>query len=55
VTIIPHTLEVTNMSELVPGDTVNLEADVISKYVESHVFRCLGHQFEHGDTNAAGD
>jgi riboflavin synthase len=43
VTIIPHTLEVTNMSELRVGDQVNLEADVISKYVESHVQRYLGH------------
>jgi len=41
VTIIPHTLEVTNMSELEVGDRVNLEADVISKYVESHVQRYL--------------
>ena len=44
VTIIPHTLEVTNMSELKAGDLVNLEADVISKYVESHVLRCLGRE-----------
>jgi riboflavin synthase len=41
VTIIPHTLEVTNMSSLNVGDAVNLEADVISKYVESHVRRFL--------------
>ena len=54
VTIIPHTLEVTNMSELETGDTVNLEADVISKYVESHVLRCLGHQSELGGITGAG-
>lgn len=42
VTIIPHTMEVTNMSDLRVGDLVNLEADVISKYVESHVHRHLG-------------
>jgi riboflavin synthase len=42
VTIIPHTMEVTNMSDLRVGDPVNLEADVISKYVESHVHRRLG-------------
>lgn len=42
VTIIPHTLDVTNMSGLKVGDLVNLEADVISKYVESHVQRWLG-------------
>ena len=51
VTIIPHTFEVTNMSGLEPGATVNLEADVISKYVESHVLRCLGHNSDHGDTS----
>lgn len=37
VTIIPYTLEVTNFRDLCPGDRVNLEADVMSKYVESHV------------------
>ncbi len=42
VTIIPHTDEVTVFGELQPGDQVNLEADVISKYVESHVKRVLG-------------
>ena len=48
VTIIPHTLEVTNMSELKVGDLVNLEADVISKYVESHVLQCLGRESASG-------
>jgi riboflavin synthase len=42
VTIIPHTDEVTDFGQLKPGDRVNLEADVISKYVESHVRRVLG-------------
>jgi riboflavin synthase len=32
--IIPKTWEVTNFSQLRPGDEVNLEADVIAKYVE---------------------
>jgi len=49
VTIIPHTFEVTNLSRLEPGATVNLEADVISKYVESHVLRCLGRGSGTGD------
>ena len=39
VTIIPHTLEVTNFRLLEVGDRVNLEADLISKYVEQHVDR----------------
>jgi riboflavin synthase len=34
VAIIPKTWEVTNFSHLQPGDEVNLEADVIAKYVE---------------------
>jgi riboflavin synthase len=34
VAIIPKTWEVTNLSSLKPGDAVNLEVDVIGKYVE---------------------
>ena len=34
VALIPHTLEATTLSRLHPGDTVNLEADVLAKYVE---------------------
>ncbi len=34
VAIIPKTWEVTNLSHLNPGDGVNLEVDVIAKYVE---------------------
>src|SRR5689334_24921087 len=34
VAIIPKTWEVTNLSHLKPGDAVNLEVDVIGKYVE---------------------
>jgi riboflavin synthase alpha subunit len=34
VALIPHTLEVTTLSELAPGREVNLEADVLAKYVE---------------------
>ncbi len=34
VAIIPKTWEVTNFPHLQPGDDVNLEADVIAKYVE---------------------
>jgi riboflavin synthase len=32
--IIPHTAEMTNLSSLKPGNPVNLEVDVIAKYVE---------------------
>jgi riboflavin synthase len=34
VAIIPHTVEVTNLGSLKAGDPVNLEADLIAKYVE---------------------
>ncbi|MGA0094180.1 MAG: riboflavin synthase [Chthoniobacterales bacterium] len=32
--VIPHTLEHTNLGDLEPGDRVNLEFDVLAKYVE---------------------
>ena len=34
VALIPYTLQVTSLQDLRPGDPVNLEADVIAKYVE---------------------
>ncbi len=34
VALVPHTLEVTTLGALRPGDPVNLEADVLAKYVE---------------------
>jgi riboflavin synthase len=34
VAIIPHTREMTNLRSLKPGDPVNLEVDLIAKYVE---------------------
>ncbi len=34
VALIPHTLEVTTLGELEPGRPVNLEVDVLAKYVE---------------------
>ena len=34
IAVIPKTWELTNLSTLKPGDEVNLEADVIAKYVE---------------------
>jgi riboflavin synthase len=32
--LVPHTLAVTTLSDLEPGDRVNLEVDVLAKYVE---------------------
>jgi len=34
VALVPHTLGTTTLSELAPGRPVNLEADVLAKYVE---------------------
>ncbi len=34
VALVPHTLEVTTLGGLEPGNEVNLEADVLAKYVE---------------------
>jgi riboflavin synthase len=33
VALIPHTLEITTLSQRVPGDRVNVEVDVLGKYV----------------------
>ncbi len=39
VTIIPYTYEHTTFSDLKPGDTVNLEFDIVGKYIK----KLLGH------------
>jgi riboflavin synthase alpha subunit len=39
VALVPHTLGATTLSELAPGREVNLEADVLAKYVERLVAR----------------
>ena len=41
VALIPHTLEVTTLSGLSPGDRVNLEADVLGKYVKRYLDRVV--------------
>jgi riboflavin synthase len=40
--LIPHTLNVTTLGSARPGDPVNLEVDVIAKYVAKNVERLLG-------------
>lgn len=40
--VIPHTLEKTNLGTLQPGDPVNLEFDVLAKYVERLLEARLG-------------
>lgn len=39
--LIPHTLAVTTLGDRRPGDRVNLEADVLGKYVKRHLERVL--------------
>ncbi len=45
IAVIPKTWEVTNLSTLKPGDAVNLEADVIAKYVERMLGERAGKNF----------
>ncbi len=49
--IIPHTWKVTTMADLRPGAPVNLEADVIARYVEG----LLGFEADRSATAAAGE
>jgi riboflavin synthase len=37
VALIPHTLEATTLGKLIPGDTVNIETDILAKYVEQQL------------------
>jgi riboflavin synthase len=37
VALIPHTLSVTTLGKLAPGDAVNLETDLLAKYVEKQL------------------
>jgi riboflavin synthase len=37
IAVIPHTVEMTNLHSLKPGDSVNVEADLIAKYVEKMI------------------
>lgn len=35
--LIPHTLEMTNLGVLTPGDKVNIETDILARYIESYL------------------
>ena len=41
VALIPHTLQVTTLGERRPGDRVNLEADILGKYVKRYLEKIL--------------
>jgi riboflavin synthase len=44
VCLIPHTCEVTTLGSLAPGSTVNLEVDILAKYVERLLTRGVGQE-----------
>jgi riboflavin synthase len=48
VAVIPKTWELTNLSDLSPGDPVNIEVDLIAKYVE----RMIADGRSHGSMNS---
>jgi riboflavin synthase len=49
VSIIPHTLQVTTLGILKTGDLVNIEVDLIGKYVEKLLTVKSGHQKDQGE------
>ncbi len=53
VSIIPHTLEVTTLGSLQKGSTVNLEVDLIGKYVEKLLSVKEDEKAGHGSINTA--
>jgi len=44
IALIPHTLTATTLSSKAPGDLVNLEVDILAKYVESLLEHVRGEQ-----------
>lgn len=55
VSIIPHTSEVTTLSRARPGLEVNLECDVLAKYVERLLFAQSPHELPEFPATAGGD
>jgi len=39
IAIIPHTIKMTNLGSLMPGDPVNIETDIVAKYLEKWTHR----------------
>lgn len=42
IAIIPHTIKMTNLGSLKPGDPVNVETDIVAKYLEKWIKRDEG-------------
>jgi 6,7-dimethyl-8-ribityllumazine synthase len=51
IAIIPHTCEMTNLQSLQPGDPVNIETDIIAKYLE----KWTGEGGLHGQSGLRGE
>ena len=47
IAIIPHTWEVTNLSNKTSGDSVNIEVDVLAKYVERQLIHTTEKEEDH--------
>jgi len=54
VCLIPHTLEITTLGYLQPGDEVNVEVDLIARYLERLVNPGELNDHEHSTTESAG-
>jgi len=54
IAIIPHTFEATNLRGLQPGDPVNLEVDVLAKYVEKMITRDSGEKLSRDELMRRG-
>jgi riboflavin synthase len=55
VALIPHTWQHTNLRTLTPGATVNLEADLIGRYVASHLKRMYNRGVSFGEPRPQGE
>ena len=54
VSLIPHTLAVTTIGKLAPGDEVNVECDILGKYIEKFVRPYSGAEPEGGKGRGGG-
>ena len=42
VSVVPHSMKNTNLGSKEPGDNVNIEPDILAKYVESVIIHSAG-------------
>jgi riboflavin synthase len=54
VAIIPHTVKMTNLGSLQPGDPVNIETDIVAKYLEKWMHRDAPPEVSQDDLVARG-